>query len=86
MRLNKKTARSLAVRYHAYLEAVHAEDLSGVVCWGPLLIETQALTGVVLCNPEHIRVLVGGARRKIIAKEQAQAADRIDAVMGFAPA
>jgi len=78
-RLNKKIARSLAIRYHAYLEACHADDYSGIVCWGPLLVEAQCLTGIVLCDPEGVNALTHGARRKIVEREREQCAAAVAA-------
>jgi hypothetical protein len=39
--ITKAQARSLAIRYHAYMEARMADDYMGILVWGPMLEETQ---------------------------------------------
>lgn len=47
-RLSKKTAKSLAVRYEAYLSSGNDNAL---ITWGRLLLRTQQETGIELVNP-----------------------------------
>ncbi len=39
--ITKAQARSLAIRYHAYMEARMADDYMGILVWGPMLEEIQ---------------------------------------------
>jgi len=69
MALNKATARSLATRYHAYLEALRDDDDLGVSSWGGMLLDIQERTGVIMCDPDRVRSLAGFARARWERKE-----------------
>ena len=61
--LTKDQAKKLAVRYHAYLEAIHSDDNLGIVVWGPMLEEIQNETNLVLLSKINVRVEI--ARREM---------------------
>lgn len=76
-RLTPDNVRSLATRYHAYLEALRDDDNLGVATWGDMLCEIQERTGVIMCDPVRVKSLAGFARAKW---EKAEAeADAIEA-------
>ena len=61
--ITKEQAKKLAVRYHAYLEAILSDDNLGIVVWGPMLQEIQNETSVVLLSKVNVRVEI--ARREM---------------------
>lgn len=62
--MTKAQAKSLAVRYHAYLDAVAREDDEGIVVWGPMLAEIQTATRLEMISAANIEGLVAAARRR----------------------
>ena len=60
--MTKAQAKSLAVRYHAFYEAVNADDLHGIIVWGPMLAEIQAATRLEMIKASTIDNLVAAAR------------------------
>lgn len=64
--MTKAQAKSLAVRYNAYVQAYQSDDLNGIVVWGPMLEEIQRETGVVMMS--NIATMVQIARRKMDRK------------------
>lgn len=61
--MNKAQAKSLAVRYHAFLDAMHADDIDGIILWGPMLAEIQNTTRIWMLGASTIDGLVANARR-----------------------
>ena len=55
-------AQELAITYHAYMKAIHADYALGIVVWGPALIEAQEKTGVAMLDADLIRENIGFAR------------------------
>ncbi len=64
--MTKAQAKSLAIRYNAYVQAYQSDDYNGVVVWGPMLEEIQQQTGVVMMS--NIPTMVQIARRKMERK------------------
>lgn len=62
--MTKAQAKSLAVRYHAFLDAMHADDIDGIILWGPMLAEIQNVTRIEMVGPNTIASLVETARRR----------------------
>lgn len=58
----RDAARSLAIAYDAYHEAKSEGRKSGVAIWGEALIEAQEQTGIILLEPENIRIIIAHAR------------------------
>ena len=61
--MTKAQAKSLAVRYHAFLDAMHADDIDGIILWGPMLAEIQNVTRIWMLGASTIDGLVANARR-----------------------
>lgn len=53
--LTKETAKSLAVSYEAFLDAMKDDRKSGLRVWGLQLLEAQRETGIVLLSEDAIR-------------------------------
>jgi len=55
--ITKEQARSLAIRYRAYMEARMADDYTGIIVWGPMLEEIQQQIGIVMLKnvPEAVQ-------------------------------
>ena len=63
-------ARALAIRYHAYHQAINAEDWNGVILWGGMLTEVLEKLGIDdLTDTDNLAVMVAVARRKVAAAE-----------------
>jgi|LakMenEpi03Aug12_release.lakeMendotaPanAssembly.Ray.scaffolds.fasta_scaffold4648417_1 hypothetical protein len=62
--MTKIQAESLAVRYHAYLQAVFAEDDAGIVLWGPALADIQRQTGIEMIT--NVGAVVEKARARML--------------------
>jgi len=62
--MTKEQAKSLAIRYHAFLDAMHADDLGGIILWGPMLEKIQKVTGLEMIGPNTINGLVTHAQRR----------------------
>ena len=62
--MTKAQAKSLAVRYHAYLDAVTNNNDEGIVVWGPMLAEIQTATRLEMISAANIEGLVAAARRR----------------------
>lgn len=62
--MNKAQAKSLAVRYHAFLDAVVNNDDEGVIVWGPMLSEIQTEARIEMISAANIEGLVAAARRR----------------------
>ena len=60
--MTKAQAKSLAVRYHAFLQAVNADDFDGIIVWGPMLSEIQTATRLWMVDASNIDGLVAIAR------------------------
>lgn len=76
-RLTPDNVKSLATRYHAYLEALYKDDDLGVMSWGDMLCDIQERTGVVMCDPVRVKCLAGIARDRWEKAEAA--AEKIEA-------
>lgn len=63
--MNKAQAKSLAVRYHAFLDAVANNDDEGIIVWGPMLSEIQTEARIEMVGPNTIASLVEIARRSM---------------------
>lgn len=61
--MTKDQAKKLAVRYNAFLEAVHSDDARGIIVWGPMLDEIQNEIGLVLAS--NVKLSVEIARREM---------------------
>lgn len=61
--MTKAQAKSLAIRYHAFLDAVAQNDNEGIIVWGPMLEEIQTATRLEMLGPNTINGLVTLARR-----------------------
>lgn len=61
--MTKAQAKSLAIRYHAFLDAVAQQDNEGIIVWGPMLEKTQTATRLEMIDPTTINGLVTHARR-----------------------
>lgn len=72
--ITQEQAKDLAVRYAAYLDAVARRDDAAIVCWGPMLLDTQKATGVEMVGTELTESLVKLTREKMaIVKANATA-------------
>lgn len=58
----RSVARSLAVTYEAYTDAVRSRDNSGIRIWGELLLKNQNKAGVELHDPCHLRKMIQHAK------------------------
>ena len=58
MSISKKNAKSLAVSYQAYIQAVDASDWNGISVWGGILARMQEATGIELQRPDNIACFV----------------------------
>lgn len=58
MSLNKKTAKSLAVAYAAWQEAVKEDDSTGIIAWGGSLLAAQEATGVSLVDVKNTERMI----------------------------
>jgi hypothetical protein len=65
MNISKGDAQSLAITYHAYLVAVHAQDDSGIICWGEMLVADIKKTGVPIMEVALIENMIGHAKRDL---------------------
>ncbi len=65
MNVIQKHIRSLAVSYSAYNAANSADDYSGVVVWGELLLADQEATGVELHKPERVRAHIASCQHVV---------------------
>ena len=60
--MTKAQAKSLAIRYEAFLEAVKADDFDGIIVWGWMLAEIQSATRLEMIKASTIDGLVAIAR------------------------
>lgn len=53
----------LAVAYHAYQNAVAKNDLDGILVWGPMLLEAQAICHVAILPNALIQARIALTKR-----------------------
>ena len=56
-----KDATALAVRYASFLRASDGLDLTGIIVWGNMLLDSQDITGVELCEDSVLRLMIARA-------------------------
>lgn len=67
--ITKEQAKSLAIRYHAYVAAVDMNESPdrdlAISVWGPMLLDIQRETGADLVNEHKVQRLVELAKRRL---------------------
>lgn len=60
----RELARSLAVEYEGYHDALRRNDDNSICVWGEMLLATQNAIGVNLHKPEGVRRMIDAARAR----------------------
>ena len=69
--ITKQQAERLATDYNAFNKAYDADDHSGTVCWGQMLLETQRELGIEMYTEKLLESILWSARRAVKQQEAA---------------